>query len=33
MPIKIEIAETAKELNDVYKLRYQVYAKEEGRFE
>ncbi|MCJ8267878.1 MAG: cyclic nucleotide-binding domain-containing protein [Psychrosphaera sp.] len=33
MPIKIKIAETAKELNDVYKLRYQVYAKEEGRFE
>ncbi len=33
MPIKIKIAETAKELNDVYKLRYQVYVKEEGRIE
>jgi hypothetical protein len=30
MPIKVKIAETAKERNDVYKLRHQVYVKEMG---
>ena len=33
MSIRIKVATTAKELNDVYQLRYQVYVEEEGRFE
>ncbi|GAB3100162.1 cyclic nucleotide-binding domain-containing protein [Aestuariicella hydrocarbonica] len=33
MSIKIKIARTAKELDDVFNLRYRVYVEEKGRFE
>ena len=32
MAIRIKVATTAKELNDVYRLRYQVYVETEGCF-
>jgi len=32
MPIRIMVATSAQELNDVYKLRHQVYVKGEGYF-
>ncbi|PCI22310.1 MAG: hypothetical protein COB62_01665 [Piscirickettsiaceae bacterium] len=32
MTIKIKIARTAKEIDDVFRLRYDVYVKEEGKF-
>ncbi|MCE9688250.1 GNAT family N-acetyltransferase [Shewanella sp. AS16] len=32
MTIDVKIAQTAKELQDAYKLRYQVYVREEGYF-
>ena len=32
MPIRIKTAETADELDDVYRLRHQVFAAEEGYF-
>ncbi|RMG30429.1 MAG: hypothetical protein D6721_03760 [Gammaproteobacteria bacterium] len=33
MAIRIKVAETARELDDVYRLRYRVYVEEEGRFQ
>lgn len=33
MAIRIKIASTSKELDDVYKLRHQVYVEEKGRFD
>ncbi len=32
MPIKLKVARTAKELNDVFELRYAVYVEEKKRF-
>mgnify|MGYP000682525973 CR=1 FL=1 len=32
MPIKLKVARTAQELDDVYKLRYDVYVTERGKF-
>ena len=32
MAIRIKAAESAKEIRDVFKLRYQVYVEEEGLF-
>ncbi|PCI70474.1 MAG: hypothetical protein COB26_02995 [Piscirickettsiaceae bacterium] len=32
MTIKIKIAKTAKEIDDVFRLRYEVYVKEEGLY-
>lgn len=32
MGIRLKVAQTAQELDDVYAVRYQVYAVEEGRF-
>lgn len=32
MAIRIKIAETSRELHDVYRLRYKIYAEEEGLF-
>lgn len=32
MTIKIKIAKTAKEIDDVFRLRYDVYVKEEGLY-
>lgn len=32
MPINIRIARTPKELDDVYRLRYEVYVEERGKF-
>ena len=32
MTIKIKIARTAKEIDDVFRLRYDVYVREEGKF-
>ncbi len=32
MPIKLKVASTAQELNDVFKLRYSVYVLEKKRF-
>ena len=32
MPIRIKVAVSAQELNDVYKLRHQVYVENEGYF-
>lgn len=33
MSIRVKIASTEKELNDVYRLRYQVYVKDEGYYQ
>ena len=33
MAIRIKIASTSKELDDVYRLRHQVYVEEKGRFD
>ncbi|MBQ0720356.1 MAG: cyclic nucleotide-binding domain-containing protein [Gammaproteobacteria bacterium] len=32
MPIKLKVARTEKELDDVFKLRYDVYVRERGKF-
>ncbi|MFT4930049.1 MAG: CRP/FNR family cyclic AMP-dependent transcriptional regulator, partial [Phenylobacterium sp.] len=32
MAIRIKVARTAKELNDVYRLRHEVYVEGEGYF-
>lgn len=33
MGVKVKVAKTAKELSDVYRLRYQIYHVEEGLFQ